>query len=88
MNWDKFDARSFIAIFVTVAVVLLAFVLVFTPVADSNDVAKMLIGGLMTVGFATIVNFFFGSSHSSQAKDDTIAKMSGAGPPPSPPPGG
>lgn len=67
----KLDTQSSIAIMLVVAMIALIFVLVFVKVPDS-DVFKMLSGGLMTVGFSSIIGFYFGSSSGSKAKDDTM----------------
>ena len=66
------DTQSFIAIALVVAMIALTFIMAFVKVPDS-DVFKMLTGGLMTVGFATIVNFYFGSSTGSKSKDDAMS---------------
>lgn len=68
------DAQSFIAISLVIAMIGLVFVLVFVKAPDS-DVFKMLIGGLMTTGFASIIGYYFGSSKGSTAKDDTISAL-------------
>lgn len=70
-----FDTRSAIALALVAAMIGMAFVLVFRPTVPDSDVFKMLIGGLMTVGFATIISFYFGSSAGSKAKDDTLNQI-------------
>lgn len=70
--WWVPDIRSALALLVILAVIVLTFILVFHPIKDSDDVTKMVIGGLMTVGFVTIVNFFFGSSKGSSDKDAAL----------------
>lgn len=74
-----FDTRSAIALSLVAAMIGMAFVLVFRPSVPDSDVFKMLIGGLMTVGFATIISFYFGSSAGSKAKDDTLNQIAVAG---------
>jgi hypothetical protein len=64
----------------------LAYLLVLRPVADLDDVAKMLIGGLVTVGFATIIGYYFGSSSGSKNKEDTINQIAAAATVAAPPP--
>jgi len=72
----QFDTRATIAIMLVVAIITMAFVLAFRPTsAPDSDVFKMLIGGLMTVGFATVIGFYFGSSSGSKDKDDTINQV-------------
>lgn len=65
------DTQSIIAVSTVASIIILVFVLAFTGKADS-DVFKVLTGGLMTVGFAGVMGFYFGSSASSKAKDETI----------------
>lgn len=71
------STQSFIAIVLVVAMIALTFAMLFVKAPDS-DVFKMLSGGLMTVGFATIIGFYFGSSAGSKAKDDTIQNIAAA----------
>jgi len=58
-------------------VVILFFIVVYLmlyctiPVANQGPL-NIIVGGLIT-GFATVLNYFFGSSKGSQAKDDIIA---------------
>ena len=65
------DTQSFLAIALIVAVVALMFVLVLTGKTET-DTFKIMVGGLMTVGFASVIGFYFGSSAGSKTKDDTI----------------
>lgn len=44
--------------------------------SDNRDIAYMVVGGL-TALVSTVVNFFFGSSKSSEDKSLTIDKMAG-----------
>jgi hypothetical protein len=87
--FEKFDTRSAIAVALVIAMIGMAFVLVFRPNVPDSDVFKILIGGLMTVGFASIINFYFGSSSGSKSKDDTlnqIAAGAASAPPAAPTP--
>lgn len=70
----EFDTRSAIAIALVCSMIAITFVLIFHPAPDS-DILKVLIGGFMTVGFASIINFYFGSSTGSKAKDDTLNQI-------------
>lgn len=70
------DPQSFIAIVLVLAMVTLVFVLVFNPQATESDMLKMVVGGLMTTGFATIISFYFGSSKASDKKDDALIAKS------------
>ncbi len=71
----NFDIQQYIAGLLVTAVVVLMFVLVFHPIKDADDITKMLIGGVMTVGFATIIGFYFGSSKGSKDKDNTLSAI-------------
>ena len=68
---------SFLAIVLVVSIVGLVFMLALLGKSDT-DTFKILVGGLMTVGFTNIVGFYFGSSSSSKAKDETISTMASA----------
>ena len=68
------DTPSFLAIVLVISIVSLVFMLAVMGQANT-DTFKILVGGLMTVGFTNIVGFYFGSSSSSKAKDDTISAM-------------
>jgi hypothetical protein len=65
------DTQSMLAIILVSAVIILMFVLAFTGKTET-DTFKIMVGGLMTVGFASVIGFYFGSSSSSKTKDDTI----------------
>lgn len=87
MNWDRLSVQSYIAVLLSTATVVLIFLLVLHPMTGSDDVTKTAIGALLTVGFATIISFYFGSSQGSKTKDDAIAQaITPPPPPPSPPP--
>ena len=67
------ETRDFIAILLILAMIGLMFALVLRPTnIPDTPVANMLIGGFMTVGFSAVIQFYFGSSKGSAAKDDTI----------------
>ena len=68
------DPQSFIAVILVTAMVALMFVMCFHAVPD-GDAFKMMLGGFVTVGFSSIISFYFGSSRGSAAKDDTINKI-------------
>lgn len=74
--WDKLklgfpDTQSALAIILVTAVIVLMFVLALTGKTET-DTFKIMVGGLMTVGFASVIGFYFGSSAGSKTKDDTI----------------
>lgn len=66
------DPQSFIAVVLVLAMVTLVFVLVLRGTVPESDMLKMVVGGLMTTGFATIISFYFGSSKGSKEKDDAL----------------
>ena len=66
------DPQSFIAVVLVLAMVTLVFVLVMRGSVPESDMLKMVVGGLMTTGFATIISFYFGSSKGSKEKDDAL----------------
>jgi len=75
---NKFpDTPSFLAVVLVISIVGLVFMLAVMGQANT-DTFKILVGGLMTVGFTNIVGFYFGSSSSSKAKDETINTMATA----------
>lgn len=43
---------------------------------DNRDITYVVVGGLTSI-VTTIVNFFFGSSKSSEEKNDTINRLAG-----------
>jgi hypothetical protein len=65
-------ALAFILVASMVAVI---FTLIFHPIPDNSDVLKMLLGALATVGFASVIAYYYGSSPGSKDKDDTIKTM-------------
>lgn len=69
------DAQTYLGVMLPTATVILIFVLVFHPMTGADDVTKTAIGALFTVGFATIISFYFGSSSGSKAKDDTMNQL-------------
>jgi len=81
------EPQTLIAMTLIWAMVVLAFVLIYRgkDVPDS-DMLKMLVGGFMTTGFATIISFYFGSSKGSVTKDETINRIATAAPPAAPVP--
>jgi CII-binding regulator of phage lambda lysogenization HflD len=71
MKFQMPDTRSLLAIAVASAVIVLVFVMALTGKTET-DTFKIMVGGLMTVGFASIIGYYFGSSEGSKLKDDTI----------------
>lgn len=57
---------------------LLCFVtyaLIYHDVPDKNHDILLVLVGILTTSIGVIVNFFFGSSSSNKAKDDSIATL-------------
>jgi hypothetical protein len=79
------EPQSFIAIALVAAVIALMFVLAFNSGPSNVDVFKIVVGTLVGA-VMTIVGYYFGSSKSSRAKDDTISTLAGNAPPPAPAP--
>jgi hypothetical protein len=77
------EPQSFIAIALVAAVIALMFVLAFNSGPSNVDVFKIVVGTLVGA-VMTIVGYYFGSSKSSRAKDDTISTLAGNPPPPAP----
>ncbi len=73
------EPQSFIAIVLVLAVVALMFVLAFQTGPANIDVFKIVVGTIVGA-LMTIVGFYFGSSKSSRAKDDTISTLAGTPP--------
>ena len=78
------EPQSFIAIALVAAVIALMFVLAFNSGPSNVDVFKIVVGTLVGA-VMTIVGYYFGSSKSSRAKDNTISTLAGNASPPSPP---
>jgi hypothetical protein len=68
------DTQSLIAVSLTMSIIGLVFLLALTGQVNS-DTFKILVGGLMSVGFTNVVGFYFGSSAGSKAKDESIATL-------------
>ena len=73
---DRMDARGFLAILLLGGVMALAFLLAVK--APESDTFKILLGGLMTTGFAGVIQWYYGSSSGSAMKDEALAKTSQA----------
>lgn len=69
---DRMDARGFLAILLLGGVMALAFLLAVK--APDSDTFKILLGGLMTTGFAGVIQWYYGSSSGSAMKDEAMAK--------------
>ena len=69
------DVQSYIACLLVTSVIVMIFVLIFHPIHDADDVTKTAIGAMLTVGFSTIISFYFGSSSGSKSKDDTLNQI-------------
>lgn len=66
------EVRDFIGMIIISAMVGMLFILLLRPVTvPDNQMTNILIGGFMTATTA-VIQFYFGSSKGSVAKDDTI----------------
>ena len=73
---DRVDTRGILAMMLVGSVLALMFVLgIRNP---ESDAFKILLGGVMTVGFASVVAWYYGSSSGSAMKDEALAKTSQA----------
>ncbi len=72
---DKVSVQGFIAITLVFSIVGLLYLLALKGQTDT-DTFKIMVGAVMTVGFANVVGFYFGSSTTSKIKDDTISALS------------
>lgn len=80
------STQTVIAIILTISMVAVTFTLIVIKEPPASDMVKMLVGGLMTVGFSSIISFYFGSSAGSKDKDNAIiGQMAPAKNPPNPP---
>jgi hypothetical protein len=70
---DRFDTRAFIAILLTMSMIALTFVLALK--GPETDAFKVLLGAMLTVGFASAIGWYFNSSAGSDKKDATQAKV-------------
>lgn len=72
---DKFSKRFvyYLSIGLIGAALAFDFTLLFANIPDDNrDMINMALGTLNSLGFASVVSFFLGSSKSSATKSDTI----------------
>jgi len=83
---DRADARSMqvqtkawippvLAMVVTVGFFAVAGFLIFRTFPQANTEVLMMLLGQLAAGWTMILSFYFGSSSSSHAKDDVIAKL-------------
>lgn len=73
---DRLSIQSYLAFLLSSATVGLIFLLVLRGgLQSADDVTKTAIGAMLTVGFATIIQFYFGSSQKEGKKDDAMAAI-------------
>lgn len=65
-----------LAIIVTVGFFTAWGMLIFRTFPGTNTEALMILLGALSTGWGQILQFYFGSSHSSQKKDETISNLS------------
>ena len=61
-----------LAALVAVGLYWVTYMLILKAAPDSNKDALLIVLGVMAAGFTQVIGYFFGSSKSSQAKDETI----------------
>lgn len=70
------EVRDVLALVLVGGMVALVFVLALRPTSlPDTPMFNMIVGGYVTVGFTSIIQFYFGSSKGSAAKDDAINTM-------------
>lgn len=73
--FDNFTTRAFIAGSLNCSMIALTFVLALR--APESDAFKVLLGAMLTVGFASAIGWYFNSSLGSEKKDDIQAEVAG-----------
>lgn len=72
----KIKFSDFIGIAVVLSFIAFAFTLLFVKVPEENKtMVNIILGTLGAGGFSVILNYIFGSSAGSKAKDDTISSI-------------
>ena len=86
-NWVP-DTKAVIAILVILCTIFLAGALMLHPVTTDNPNAlamlNIVVGGWVAYG-TTVIQYYFGSSQGSKAKDDVISQIATGNSPPLPP---
>lgn len=77
MKMEGREGATFALACCVIAGVFFAFgMMLFFPVPEANrDVVNVVLGGLMTVGFAGVISYYFGSSQGSDQKNKTIETL-------------
>lgn len=78
------EIQPFLAILLVVGLLVIAMKLVWTQ--PDADMTKIVMGALLTVGFASVIAFYFGSNRENEKRGDTITRIAmepGASTPPS-----
>lgn len=70
---DRFETRSFIAIILVLSMVGLTYILALR--IPESDAFKILLGAMLTVGFASAIGWYFNSSIGSEKKDAAQQKV-------------
>lgn len=74
---SRFNTRDVLALGLVASIIALTFVLAIR--APESDAFKVLLGALLSTGFAAIIAWYFGSSSGSAMKDqaqaDVLAKQ-------------
>lgn len=79
---DRFDTRAFIAIALVCSMIALTFVLALSQ--PQSDPFKILLGAMLTVGFASAIGWYFNATASGDKANTTALTMAQALPAPAP----
>lgn len=69
---DRLNMRDMLAFVLVLSFMSMGFLLAVR--APESDIFKMLLGGLLSTGFAGVIAWYFGSSSGSAMKDEALAK--------------
>lgn len=70
---EMWDTRAVIALSLTLSMIVLTFVLALK--GPETDAFKVLLGAMLTVGFTSVIGWYFASSSGSDKKDAMQAKV-------------
>lgn len=68
---DRFSVRDLIALMLATSMIALTFVLALR--SPESDAFKVLLGAMLTIGFANVIGFYYNSSSDSSKKTEAIS---------------
>src|ERR1041385_5700363 len=71
--------RGLLALIIVVGFLAVIGAFFVFPIKGDNTLFNVLLGALATVGFASVVGYYFGSSSGSKEKDAALIRAAGAG---------